>query len=124
MNKAVLVEELDKKGIDIISYEFSQSGYVLELKLNPERAIGWEVLECLPIVGLELAKTRNTGAYTRKVLFIPGNSKEFKDYVNKHQKYFDLGKQKALSDLHETVEKFGKKYIKIELEDYLRRISK
>ncbi len=124
MNKAVLIEELDRVGVIVTSYEFTASGYVLELKLDWRKATGWEELEHLPIVGIELAKIRYTGAYTRKVLFVPSNSKEFKDYVNKHIKYFGLGKQKALSDLQETVEKFGKKYTKVELSNYIKRVGK
>ncbi|MBQ8044557.1 MAG: hypothetical protein IJ272_10530 [Clostridia bacterium] len=124
MNKAVLVEELDNVGINMTSFEFSEAGYVLELSLNPDRATGWEVLENLPIVGLELAKSRHTGAYTRKVLFVPGNGKEFKDYVIKHMRYFGLGREKALSDLKETVNKFGTKQIRLDFEEYLKRIRK
>lgn len=124
MNKAVLIEELDCVGFDVTSFEFSAAGYVLDLKLNPDKAPGWEALEHLPIVGLELAKARSTGAYTRKVLFVPSNSKEFKDYVNKHMKYFGLGKQKALSDLQETIEKYGTKYTKTELNSYIKRVGK
>lgn len=124
MNRNVLVEELKNIGIIVLSFEFGQAGYVLELKLNPDKAPGWEELEHLPIVGLELAKNRPTGAYTRKVLYIPGNSKEFKDYVNRHMKYYGLGKEKALSDLEMSIEKFGNKYTKICLQSYLNRIRK
>ena len=123
MNKAVLIEELKRVGILVLSFEFSQAGYVLELKLDPERAIGWEELEHLPITGLELVKIRPTGAYHRKVLFIPSSSKEFKDYVIKHMKYFGLGRQKALSDLRETVMKFGKKYTQNIFIEYLKRVG-
>lgn len=121
MNKAVLVEELNNVGIIMTSYEFSQAGYILELRLDPERAMGWEELEHLPVTGLELVKIRPTGAYNRKVLFIPSSSKEFKDYVIKHMKYFGLGRQKALSDLRETVMKFGKKYTQNIFIEYLKR---
>ena len=124
MNKAVLIEELDYIGITTLSYEFSGAGYVLELKLNPHTSTGWEQIECMHIPGLEIGKSRDTGAYTRKVLFIPNNSKEFKDYVNKHVKYFGLGKQKALSDLGETVNRYGTKYAKVEVEEYIKRVSK
>jgi len=124
LNKSVLAQELDNAGVIMTSYEFSAAGYVLELRLNPDKATGWEELEHLPIVGLELAKVRNTGAYTRKVLFIPSNSKEFKDYVNKHMKYFGLGRQKALGDLQESINRFGTKYTKIELADYIKRGGK
>ena len=121
VNKAVLVEELNNVGIIMTSYEFSQAGYILELRLDPERAMGWEELEHLPVTGLELVKIRPTGAYNRKVLFIPSSSKEFKDYVIKHMKYFGLGRQKALSDLRETVMKFGKKYTQNIFIEYLKR---
>lgn len=124
MNKAVLVEELAYAGFDMTSYEFSAAGYVLDLKLNPDKATGWETLEHLPIVGLEFAKSRPTGAYTRKVLLIPSSSKEFKDYVNKHMKYFGLGKKKALEHLQETIEKYGTKYTKTELNGYIKRAGK
>ena len=120
MNKAVLVEELKNIGIVMTSFEFSQAGYVLELKLDPERATGWEALEQLPIIGLELAKVRITGTYNRKVLFIPSNNKEFKYYVTRHMKYFGLGRQKALSDLCETVMKFGKKHTQNIVVEYLK----
>jgi len=124
VNKSVLIEELGNVGISVLSFEFSEIGYVLELKLNPLRATGWEELEQLPIVGLELAKIRVAGAYTRKVLFIPCDSKEFKDYVIKHKRYFALGKQKALSDLEATVKKYGKRHTIICLEGYLSRTRK
>lgn len=124
MNKAVLVEELDNIGIVVTSFEFSASGYVFDLKLNPDRATGWEELEHLPIMGLELVKCRYTGFYTRKVLFIPSNNKEFKDYVMKHMRYFGLGKKKALMDLEETVGKYGTKYVKLGLSDYIKRVKK
>lgn len=124
LNKAVLVEELGNAGIIMTSFEFCASGYILDLKLNPDRATGWEALEHLPIVGLELAKTRFTGEYTRKVLFVPSNNKEFKDYVNKHINYFGLGKHKALSDLQEAIDYYGTKHTKIELAGYIKRIGK
>lgn len=123
VNKAVLVEELNNVGIIMTSYEFSQAGYILELRLDPDRAMGWEELEHLPVTGLDLVKVRTTGAYNRKVLFIPSSSKEFKDYVIKHMKYFGLGRQKALSDLRETVMKFGKKYTQNIFIEYLKRVG-
>lgn len=119
MNKAVLIEELGNIGIIMNSFEFSQAGCVLELKLDPTRAIGWEELEQLPIAGIELVKIKSTGEYNRKVLYIPSSSKEFKDYIIKHMKYFGLGRSKALSDLKEAVMKFGKKPTKYMLASYL-----
>lgn len=124
MNKSVLVEELNNIGIIITSFEFSEAGYIIELKLNPEKAVGWEELEHLPVVGLELAKSRPIGEYRRKVLFIPSNNKGFKEYVIKHMKYFGLGKSKALDDLEETVLRFGSKYTKTSVADYLKRNRK
>lgn len=123
MNKAVLIEELNRIGIDVISYEFGAAGYVLEIKLNKDKGASWEQLEHLPIVGLELAKNKSTGAYTRKILFIPASSKEFKDYVIKHVKYFGLGRKKAMSDLRESVNKYGTKHTIIDLEYYLKRVK-
>ena len=121
MNKNVLVEELNRAGIIVLSYEFTQSGYVMELKLRPEKGIGWEEIENLPIVGLEMVKFRPTGTYTAKVLFIPSNSKEFIDYVRKHMKLYGLGKPSALQDLNDTVARHGKKMTKISVTEYLRK---
>ena len=124
MNKSVLIEELAYIGMDTLSYEFSAAGYVLELKLNPQTATGWERLENLAVSGLEIGKFRDTGAYTRKVLFVPNNCKEFKDYVNKHLKYFGLGKEKALGDLGEMMNRYGTKHAKVEAEAYIKRVLK
>lgn len=123
MNKAVLTEELNNVGIITTCFEFSQAGYVLELKLDPERATGWEELELLPITGVELVKVRTMGEYNRKVLFIPSSNTEFKDYVIKHIKCFGLGRQKALSDLKETIMKFGKKQTQSILIEYLKKVG-
>lgn len=117
-------EELYKVGIDVIEFEFSAEGYVLKLRLNFLKTTGWEELEYLPVIGLVLAKTRDIDVYMKKALYVPSNSKEFKDYVIKHQKCFGLGKQKALSDLQETVEKYCGKNVVVELAAYIKRSGK
>lgn len=123
MNKTVLTEELNNVGIITTSFEFSQAGYVLELKLDPERATGWEELELLPINGIELVKVRTMGEYNRKVLFIPSSNMEFKDYVMKHMKNYGLGREKAISDLKETVMRFGRKQTQSILIEYIKRVG-
>lgn len=121
MNKRALTEALKELGIIVQSYEFGVQGYTLDLKLDINKASGWEDLEAFPFVGLEIANTRTTGAYTRKVHIIPTDRKEFIDYIRKHMKYFCVGKVCALSDLRETIEKFGSKNAKVAVYEYLRR---
>ena len=123
MNKSVLIEELNNVGIITTSFEFGQSGYILELKLDPVRATGWEELDTIPVTGLELVKVKTMGEYNRKVLFIPSSNMEFKYYVVKHMKYFGLGREKALSDLKETVMRFGRKQTQFVLIEYLRKVG-
>ena len=57
------------------------------MKLDVTKANGWEDLENLPLSGIEIAKIRTTGAYTRRVQFVPNNRKEFIDFIKKHMKY-------------------------------------
>lgn len=123
MNKSVLIQELDRVGIIVISYEFTQSGYMVELKLHPERGMGWEEIEHLPIVGLEIAKFKYVGAYSAKALFVPCRNKEFIDYVRKHMKLYGLGKQSALQDLNDLVSQYGSKMAKISVAEYLKKKS-
>ena len=124
MNKFVLEEELTQIGMELLSYEFVAAGYVIEIKLNPDASIGWEKLENLPIIGIEMAKFKDIGAYARQVLFIPTNDKEFKDYVRKHMKLYGQGREGALCDLRETIGKFGSRHTKIFLEEYLNKTSR
>lgn len=121
MNKSVLIEEMNRAGVIVISCEFVQSGYVMELKLHHEKGLGWEEIEHFPIAGLEMVKFMPIGAYVAKVLFIPSTNKEFIEYVRKHMKLYGLGKQSALQDLNETVTRYGSKMTKISVAEYLRK---
>lgn len=120
MNKRVLTEELRKIGISIETLEFSTQGYTLDLKLDVNKSNGWEDLEYLPISGIEIAKFRTTGAYTRRVQIIPNSRKEFIDYVRKHMKYFCAGKTCALYDLQAMIDRLGSRNAKNAVTEYLK----
>ena len=120
MNKLEMAENLKEVGIVVETFEFSQNGYTLDLRLNLPNATGWEELENFPFVGLEVARARTTGAYSKRVLIIPCNRKEFIAYIRKHLQTFGAGRTLALAGLSETIEKYGSKNAKITLAEFIK----
>lgn len=124
MNKKIFTEELRAIGVEIQSFEFTNQGYVMDLKLDVKKARGWEDLEYLSIPGLEIGQMRTIAPYNKRVIYIPRSRKEFVDYVRKHMKHFGAGKECALEDLDVMIERYGSRGAKIAVMEYLKDATK
>lgn len=121
MNKQQIISQLKKTGITVNSFSVSSFGYRFELKLDPNKANGWEELEQVITDGLEIVKTRQINDYSVQILVIPTKEKEFVDYIKRIKKHYALSDREAMDDLKYIVETLGRAKARNNLSAFLSK---
>lgn len=121
MNKQKLKAQLKKVGVKINFLEFYFGGYSLRIDLDISKCKGWEEFEGTPIDGLEVVRTRRINEYSRDVLLIPNNSREFNNYIQRCHKELGMSIPSAYEDLHCIIKAYGSQDAKNNLINYKPR---
>jgi len=118
MNKQKLLAQLKSVGVVVHSLDFYFGGYSLNIDLDTSKGKGWEDFESTPLDGLEVVRTRRIHEYSRHVLLIPNNSREFTNYIQRCHKELGLSIANAYDDLRCIIEAYGSQTAKINFLSY------
>ena len=122
MDRKIVCEELKKKGIRIISFDFTEDGYHLEVKAT-EKCQGMEVLENISIRGFDVVKVNITGIHA-KIRLIPNSDKEYESFIKDFKESYGLPEEYAISELRRIVNKCANVDNHAGVESFLRRRCK
>lgn len=127
MDKQILTKELSDIGIKAKSIVFNSTGYVINGRIDSSFKLSLEDFGEMSIDGFELIRVEEVNRLMRRLVLLPASEKEFKDYIRRYYKTYNLREEFALLDLTYLVEKYGSAEARSNLNIYkstmIRRLS-
>ena len=102
MNKQKIKKELKDLGIEVYTFEFTEEGHILQLRLTLD-TFGWSDFEQTPIEGFEVTNPRMVNESTMRYTLVPANEVEFKYYIQKYINSYGLSRKTAMTELERII---------------------
>lgn len=119
MNRKTVCEELKKRGVRVISFDFTEEGYHLDLKAT-DKCEGMEVIENISIRGFDVVRVNITGIHA-KIKLVPNSDKEYESFIKDFKECYGLPEAYAIEELKRIVNKCRNGDNDARIESFLRR---
>ena len=113
-----IFEKMNEKDADGKDY---YKMYYSKIDLDISKGKGWEEFESTPLDGLEVVRTRRIDEYSRQILLIPNNHREFTNYIQRCNKELGMSIAAAYDDLKCIIEAYGSQHAKNNFGSYKPR---